>query len=693
MNCPFLSVPKEKKGKVEYKHFQCMKEKCTFYTGTSCILAEKPSVNTDSSAGEAEPTGTGGKIFESRLEALENRIVSNRTAIEEMSKRTFDFLEKMEKTIEEEKKEREESMSALRNTTRDNADYVVKKLDKMNEAATARLEDFAVKVPDSIKSALDGNISVSSDSKGIEEQFKAFEKALTEKLEAIVAKNSQLSADSSETVCITPSATDSLEKLLKSELETLSARISELHEKEMSTLKESASSIESHPPLNEEKLLENIRLIVEKSTPEQPDIGEYTEKVTNIVRPVITLLENQIKQTEAALMTSESNISGNIESVRTTVEQLGKSQDKFSVLTESLKELIAETSGKIEQSLLSEMANSTELLKNIEKLEGDNGEKLEQTIREGFSSLTAQANTDRDSTTKSRDEILSLISTIKTELSEGRAKNSEELKSSFTELDKKFTAGITAVLNHIKGSHEAMQKFIRAGAETNSKEREQFKSKVISSFGTATDKLVALHNELSQFREEEKLSAQTRQQENSLITGYFESYRKQVEEERAKEQKIKAKEHNDKGALLFHKGAWEASEKEFAKAISLDPALWESYNNLGLVCSEQGKEKEAVEHFRKAVELAPEQAEIFNNLGLVYHNCGDYNKAIVFFRKSIERNIDFSKAYTNLGNTFYELKKFEDAVKAWQKSLELDPTNQQAKHYLESFRKTPAKEE
>jgi tetratricopeptide (TPR) repeat protein len=148
----------------------------------------------------------------------------------------------------------------------------------------------------------------------------------------------------------------------------------------------------------------------------------------------------------------------------------------------------------------------------------------------------------------------------------------------------------------------------------------------------------------------------------------------------------KANDYNDRGVMLFHRRELAAAEAEFSKALDVRPDFAEAFNNLGLTLSDLGKREEAVESFKKAIDLAPDAPEAYNNLGCLYRVKKDYQQAVEFFNQAIAKREDYSLAYYNLGTAYEELEKFDLAIKAWEKVLTLQPTHEEARRKLASYR-------
>lgn len=147
-----------------------------------------------------------------------------------------------------------------------------------------------------------------------------------------------------------------------------------------------------------------------------------------------------------------------------------------------------------------------------------------------------------------------------------------------------------------------------------------------------------------------------------------------------------AEEHNERGVMFFHRRELAAAEKEFLIALEIRPDFAEAHNNLGLTLSDLGRKDEAVAAFRKAIELSPDSPEAYNNLGCLYKVRKDFQQAVELFNQAIAKREDYSLAYFNLGLAYEETEKFEAAIKAWEKVLVLQPTHEEARRKLATYR-------
>jgi hypothetical protein len=90
----------------------------------------------------------------------------------------------------------------------------------------------------------------------------------------------------------------------------------------------------------------------------------------------------------------------------------------------------------------------------------------------------------------------------------------------------------------------------------------------------------------------------------------------------------------------------------------------------------------AEKEFRKAIELDPARPLAHNNLGRIFAVKGMFKEAEQEFRKELEIDPDSDKALYNLGTLNYDLGRIESAVDYWQKAVQVNPYNINANRFL-----------
>ncbi len=119
------------------------------------------------------------------------------------------------------------------------------------------------------------------------------------------------------------------------------------------------------------------------------------------------------------------------------------------------------------------------------------------------------------------------------------------------------------------------------------------------------------------------------------------------------------------------------------KALSLNPDLYELYQELGAYYNSLGMVNEAVISYEKALDISPKNYKAHFALGQVYWNAGDLEKMRYHFEKSLEFFPDFGYAQMMLAGVELMTGHTTEAVKLIKKALKNNP---QAEAYLPMYK-------
>jgi serine/threonine-protein kinase len=120
--------------------------------------------------------------------------------------------------------------------------------------------------------------------------------------------------------------------------------------------------------------------------------------------------------------------------------------------------------------------------------------------------------------------------------------------------------------------------------------------------------------------------------------------------------------------LAVYDWDWTGAEKEFKRAIELNPRDALAHQWYGGYFELMGRPDEALAERKKALELDPLSLSTNSELGLAFYFARDYDKAIQQFRLTLELDPDFPLATAQLPAT-YELKGMYDQAIAGFKKL------------------------
>ncbi|MFH1778481.1 MAG: tetratricopeptide repeat protein [Candidatus Omnitrophota bacterium] len=102
--------------------------------------------------------------------------------------------------------------------------------------------------------------------------------------------------------------------------------------------------------------------------------------------------------------------------------------------------------------------------------------------------------------------------------------------------------------------------------------------------------------------------------------------------------------HHNIGTMLSRKGLLDEAEKEYKKAIELDPKLIDTYNNLGCLYVKRAEFAKAKEIFDDALKINAKSEKIYYNLGVIYAQENNFEKANALWKKALEINPNYDVA-------------------------------------------------
>lgn len=136
---------------------------------------------------------------------------------------------------------------------------------------------------------------------------------------------------------------------------------------------------------------------------------------------------------------------------------------------------------------------------------------------------------------------------------------------------------------------------------------------------------------------------------------------------------VQAQAHCHIGSILEDMKQLAEAEREYLKAIELDPEFVWVHLRLGSLLHQLKRYEEAEREYRKAIELGPGFAMPHYNLGILFRGLKRYDEAEREYRKAIELDPKDADPHNNLGDLFRDLKRYDDAERESRRAIELDP--------------------
>ena len=133
------------------------------------------------------------------------------------------------------------------------------------------------------------------------------------------------------------------------------------------------------------------------------------------------------------------------------------------------------------------------------------------------------------------------------------------------------------------------------------------------------------------------------------------------------------------GYVLEQLGRPAEAERQYERALELNPGLAGAHTNLGTALARQGNFAEAVAHLAEAVRLEPGSAAAYNNLGGVFLQQRQVDAASRHFRSALELNPEHADAHANLGAALAQQGLVDEAIRQFDEALRIDPRHDAAR--------------
>ncbi len=115
---------------------------------------------------------------------------------------------------------------------------------------------------------------------------------------------------------------------------------------------------------------------------------------------------------------------------------------------------------------------------------------------------------------------------------------------------------------------------------------------------------------------------------------------------------------------------WVEAEKEYKKAIQLNPSDVEARHMYAHLLESSGRFDEAIAEMGKALTLEPLQINLNHCMGNILLFSGDYDGAIDLFQKTIEMDPGFPLQYFWLGRAYLQTGELQKAIEVFEKGTE-----------------------
>lgn len=137
--------------------------------------------------------------------------------------------------------------------------------------------------------------------------------------------------------------------------------------------------------------------------------------------------------------------------------------------------------------------------------------------------------------------------------------------------------------------------------------------------------------------------------------------------------------HNNLGNLYREQQRLNEAEREYRLALELLPRYPEALINLAALCSGQGRFAEALDLFADAQQVGGERPELYHNIAIAHAGLGNWGEAEVALRRAAALRPE-ARTYFGLGDAVERQGRPAEAEALYREALRLDPGY--AKPYL-----------
>jgi len=132
-----------------------------------------------------------------------------------------------------------------------------------------------------------------------------------------------------------------------------------------------------------------------------------------------------------------------------------------------------------------------------------------------------------------------------------------------------------------------------------------------------------------------------------------------------------AEPHTTLGFVNHRSWQWAESEREFKRAIELNPNYATAYHWYSILLKDLKRNDEAAAMIKRAHELDPLSGAIGCNISMIYQLQNNHEASVENSLKMIELDPNFGRAYEYLGLSYLKLGRKAEAVTTMEKAVEL----------------------
>ncbi|MBC6437069.1 MAG: tetratricopeptide repeat protein [Rhodobacteraceae bacterium] len=134
-----------------------------------------------------------------------------------------------------------------------------------------------------------------------------------------------------------------------------------------------------------------------------------------------------------------------------------------------------------------------------------------------------------------------------------------------------------------------------------------------------------------------------------------------------------------RGISLERDNRWDEAERDFRRALALNPDQPQVLNYLGYSLVEQHRNlDEALDMIERAVAAEPQSGYIVDSLGWVLYRLGRFEDAVDPMERAVRLRPNDPIINDHLGDVYYRVGRRREAEFQWHRALSFDPTREEA---------------
>lgn len=125
----------------------------------------------------------------------------------------------------------------------------------------------------------------------------------------------------------------------------------------------------------------------------------------------------------------------------------------------------------------------------------------------------------------------------------------------------------------------------------------------------------------------------------------------------------------------------DAAEKEFRRAMSLNPTDYFAYNQLAIMYYDLGRYHEAIDGFKRVLTMAP-YFGTYVYLGNSYVYAREYEPGVEAYKQALQLNSKNAMTHFQLAVAYDCLRRYEEAAAEYKETIKLDPKDDTSRYKL-----------